>query len=411
MSEPSRAPDHGPAFDPGRPLPGPPDPWHWAKQPVDRGAPPWFMTEMIAAEPAFAERCLARLAADGSAARLAAELRQAAMAGAPIVVVGCGTSEHGALGAAEILRDAARRAGLPGPGPASAQAFEASLEPEASAFRGGLCIGISHDGATWATAEALRAARAAGARTALITVSGRAPSAEGVDIVLETVERDQSYCHTVGYLSPLLAAAAVGAALTGEPLDGTAVRGLLEAGSGPEATAAAEAIAGRLVDARTILTVGSGADRPAARELVLKIEEGTWIPAAMRDLETFLHGHLPATGPETGLVVVLAEPRARAARVARTRQALEAAAVIGIRSAGILASGAAAELEPELTPAGRIVVPGGSAGMPAPVAALLGTATALQLLVERLARARGTNPDPIRRDDPTYAAAAARAEG
>ncbi len=50
-------------------------------------------------------------------------------------------------------------------------------------------------------------------------------------------------------------------------------------------------------------------------------------------------------------------------------------------------------------------------GLPGPVAALLGTATPLQLLTERLARARGTNPDLIRRDDPVYAGAAEAAGG
>jgi hypothetical protein len=39
------------------------------------------------------------------------------------------------------------------------------------------------------------------------------------------------------------------------------------------------------------------------------------------------------------------------------------------------------------------------------VAALIASAGALQLLTERVARARGTNPDPIRRDDPRYRAA------
>ncbi len=48
--------------------------------------------------------------------------------------------------------------------------------------------------------------------------------------------------------------------------------------------------------------------------------------------------------------------------------------------------------------------------LPAPVASLLATATPLQLLVERIARVVGSNPDPIRRNDPTYAAAAARFE-
>ncbi|MEA2607293.1 MAG: hypothetical protein QOI00_2050, partial [Chloroflexota bacterium] len=44
--------------------------------------------------------------------------------------------------------------------------------------------------------------------------------------------------------------------------------------------------------------------------------------------------------------------------------------------------------------------------LPAPLAALIGTATPLQLLTERIARVRGTNPDLIRRDDPVYLAAA-----
>ena len=65
--------------------------------------------------------------------------------------------------------------------------------------------------------------------------------------------------------------------------------------------------------------------------------------------------------------------------------------------------------EPALTPAGRMLVT--EAALPAPVAALVGTATPLQLLTERLARARGTNPDLIRREDPIYLAAAEAADG
>ena len=233
-------------------------------------------------------------------------LRDAATAGRPVTLVGCGTSEHGALGAAEILRDAWRTAGLPGSGPVAVQAFEASLEPAPA----GLTIAVSHDGSTWATTQAIAAARAAGSTTALITVSGRAPGAEGVDIVVETVERDQSYCHTIGYTSPLIAGAAVAAALTGEPLDPTAVRALMAAGLGPVATAVAEA--GRIVLGALPFAGATGADRTAARELVLKLEEGTWIPAASRNLETFLHGHLPSTDGGTGLVLILTDRRARA---------------------------------------------------------------------------------------------------
>jgi hypothetical protein len=100
---------------------------------------------------------------------------------------------------------------------------------------------------------------------------------------------------------------------------------------------------------------------------------------------------------------------ARDDRLERARQALAAAAVLGARTAAIVARDASPALPDELTPAGRLIVDEAVA-LPAPVAALLGTATPLQLLTERIARARGTNPDPIRRDDPLYAKASAAAE-
>ncbi|HLA16664.1 MAG TPA: hypothetical protein VJZ72_07160, partial [Candidatus Limnocylindrales bacterium] len=131
-------------------------------------------------------------------------------------------------------------------------------------------------------------------------------------------------------------------------------------------------------------------------------------PSSYRDLETMLHGHLPATDTTTGLVLILADRTGRAERVERARELLEAAAVIGIRSAAILAEDASAAIDDRLTPAGRIVVPEAPT-LPSSVAALLGTAIPLQLLSERLATARGTNPDPIRRDDATYREAADRA--
>jgi glutamine---fructose-6-phosphate transaminase (isomerizing) len=392
------------AFDPNAPLPGPPDPWASTDTPSRRLGPPYHMTDMIAAEPALAERILARQAGrDSQAALLAAAIAAAARAGEPVIVTGCGTSEHGALGAADILREAARVAGLPGVGAVAAQAFELSLDPPAK----GLVIGVSHEGGTAATNAALRAARGAGARTALITVSGRSPGAAIAEIVVETGELDQGWCHTVGYLSPLLVAAAIGAHLTGRPTDAVAAQRVLAAGVADEA--GAERIAGHLADAVHLIVIASGADRAAGRELTLKVEEASWLPSAFRDLETFLHGHLPATGPDTALVLVLADRAGRAERVARARGALSAARVLGIRSAAILAADLDGAIEPGLTPAGRLLV-AEAPGLPAPVAALLGTATPLQLLTERLARARGTDPDPIRRDDPRYVAAADAAD-
>ena len=396
-------------FDPAAPLPGPPDPWASTDRPSTRGGPPFHMTDMIAAEPALAMRIISRHAAPGSgAAELARAIRSTIRTGDPVVLTGCGTSEHAALGATEILREAVRAAELRAPGhttrrePVAVQAFELALDPPSS----GLVIAVSHEGATTATNAALASARTAGARTALITVTDRSPGADLADIVVETGELDQAWCHTVGYVSPLVAAVAVGAHLAKRPVDGdlgTALRDHLQAGV--DRASIAESVAGRLGSNRPIIVVASGADRPAGRELVLKIEEGTWIPAAYRDLETFLHGHLAATDESCGLVLLLADREHREERLARAAGALRAARVIGMEAAAIVAADAAIELPTHLTPAGRIVLPE-APDLPGPVAALLGTATPLQLLTERLARVRGVDPDPIHRDVDRYREAA-----
>ena len=391
-------------FDPRAPLAAAPEPWTELPSPSLRSGPPFAMTDMIAAEPFLAERILDRLGdPQGPAGRLAGAIGQAASSGAPIVVTGCGTSEHAAQAVVEILREGLRSGGLPS-GPATilaAQAFELALDPPT----GGLLIGISHEGGTTATIRALEAAAVAGARTAVITGSAGSPAAAAAspELVVETVEMDHGWCHTVGYLSPLVAAAAIADELAGRSLDRATVRDLLASGAADEM--GAEAIAAVLAGCATIIAVASGADRPAARELALKIEEAAWIPTTMYDLETVLHGHLAATDATTGLVLILTDRHERAARVARARQALAAARVLGIKAAAIVARDVHGQLDAVLTPAGRLRVDEAKA-LPAPLAALLGTATPLQLLTERIARARGTNPDLIRRDDPVYLAAA-----
>jgi glutamine---fructose-6-phosphate transaminase (isomerizing) len=334
-------------------------------------------------------------------------VRQAAESAAGVTVTGCGTSEHAAMAVAAILRDGWRAAGLPGSGPVSAQAFELSLDAPA----GGLVIGISHEGGTAATILALEAGRARGARTALITGSAAAPASAAADIVLSTVELDRSWCHTVGYVSPLVAAAVTTGLLAGGTPDPDRLTARLAEGievahaAGSDAIRPDAAIGATIAGASMLLVIASGVDRVSARELVLKVEEAAWVPSVMRDLETFLHGHLPATGPDTALVLVLLERDGLQARTKRARQALAAARETGIRAGAILGASAASAIPRELTPAGRIVVPDLPA-MPGAAAALLGAAGPLQLVTLEVARARGTNPDPIRRDDPAYLRAA-----
>jgi glucosamine--fructose-6-phosphate aminotransferase (isomerizing) len=381
-------------FDPDAPLPGAPDPWAGSEMPALRDRPPYAMTEMIAAEPALAERLLRRLASGPALDDVAKAIRTAATAGEPIITTGCGTSEHAAMVAAGLLTGALESITV-----WPMQALEVARRPP----HGGVVLAVSHEGGTWATNEALSAARAAGSTTALITVSDRSPAAALADHVLITGEQDQSWCHTVGYLSPVIVAAALTGALRGEPIDPIVARALLEA-AGHEPTA--EAAAAALAECARLLIVGSGIDYPAARELALKIEEGARLPATALQLETLRHGHLAAADVRTGLVVILTDAEGWGEMVIeRSRAVLRSAAELGMPAVALLAADLGDDIPDALTPAGRMSVPLAGA-LPRTVASALATAIPLQLLAERLARARGQNPDTIGRDDPRQAAAA-----
>ena len=340
-----------PSFDPGAPLAGAGDPWESAPTPSWRAGPPYHMTDMIAAEPAVAKRTVERLAGAGPAADLAGAIRAALAAGEPVIVTGCGTSEHGAMAAVEILREAASGGRSRGRTDHQRAGVRAGARAAATRTRD-RHLARGSDAAR-PTPHWQRPGRPARRPPSSRSARG-SPAGALAGIVVETGELDHGWCHTIGYLSPVVAAAAVGAHLSGRTLDAATVADLVA--DGTRDTAGAERIAARFADAAHLLVVASGADRPAGRELVLKVEEAAWLPSAYRDLETFLHGHLPATGEGTDLVLILTDRDRRAERLARARQALAAAKVIGLRSAAIVASGVDAELDPVLTPAGRLVI-------------------------------------------------------
>ena len=153
--------------------------WLTEGYPELRDAPPWVMQEMIETQPELLER----IATGSDTVALALLLKGPG----PHATVGCGTSEHGSLAVAELLTEA----GTP---VVSRQAFEASLEPQA----GGVVIGISHAGETWATIQAMQAARAAGSATGLVTAAPNRKASAQADAVLATPFEDRSWCHTIG---------------------------------------------------------------------------------------------------------------------------------------------------------------------------------------------------------------------
>ena len=91
-------------------------------------------------------------------------------------------------------------------------------------------IGISHEGGTEATSRAADWAGGRDGATALVTVSDRSPGAALARDVITTDEQDQSWCHTVGYLSPLIAGVCLHAAITGAELPAVAVERQVAAG-------------------------------------------------------------------------------------------------------------------------------------------------------------------------------------
>jgi glucosamine--fructose-6-phosphate aminotransferase (isomerizing) len=329
-----------------------------------REAPPWIMEEMVAAQPALARALLD--SPPSAVAEVAAAVRDAS---GPVTVVGCGTSEHGAMAVAEQL-DRALGGAWP-PAVLARQSLDAAERPQ----QGGVCIGISHDGGTRATSLALEAAAAGGATTVLVTSVRDAP----VDHVLTTPVHDDSWCHTVAYVSSVLVGAALARELRTEGVDGAAAAALLEAPGEVSLPVAAR-----------VIVAGAGLDLVTARELALKIAEGARIPTSAYQLETLLHGHL--AGEDADTAAVLVQTDVGAGRVAR-RAGLAAAA---LREIGMPVAEIGPPPDTDLDPA---------------LARMLWGAIQLQRLTLALAAARGVNPDLIRREEEPYARAGDVAEG
>lgn len=373
--------------------------WHTADYPELRFAPPWVMQEMIGMEPGLAEEMLAR--PSETASSIANDIDAALRGGRVATVTGCGTSEHAAQGIAALIAAAVppeMRALV-----RARPALRAALEPS-----DGVCLAVSHDGATRATALAVAAARAAGARTSVITHDPSASVAAAADHVFVTPRHDDSWCHTLAYTSALLAGASIGGSLGATTPHPAAARDVLAAAIELDARPVAE----RLADRRVVLCAGAGIDHVSSRELALKIAEGARLPTVALELETVLHGQLAGHEPADALVVVALADRPEGARVARRLDhVVRAAAAIGIPVAALLSRPFDETLASKLTPAGRLVVDLPEAGVLGPnLAALLAGAGLLQTLTLQLAHARNVNPDLIRREEAAYRQAAQAGE-
>ena len=325
-------------------------------EPELRPGPPWVMEEMIWAQLDLPDQ----IARSDDADRLASHLREANAAGEPVLFTGCGTSEHAARAAHAIVGDA-----LPGATLAPRDAFEARLDHPT----GGLVVAISHEAGTPATLDAARGASDAGAQVVLVTAKPDSVPA-GVEPI-GTPLHDRSWCHTVGYLSPLL----LHASFAG--LSPQRAHALIAAqlAARPQRHEQANHLAG----CRRLLVVGSGVDEITASELALKLEEATYVPSTPLGAEKVLHGHLPAADRDTGLVLLRFDPDHRDARDRRNADVAAAASVLDMPTVELAAPDAVTRAE-----------------------ALTAGAVASQVLTLELCLTLGTNPDLIRREQPLY---------
>jgi glutamine---fructose-6-phosphate transaminase (isomerizing) len=373
-----------------------------AVYPELRSAAPWVMEDMIEAQVMLPEALGGSLAS--SAPRLVEMLHAAAGAGEPIVVSAVGTSGHSARAVALILNGAIGESAVAA---APAEARE-SADQAVAPRRRGLCIAISHGGLSASTVRALAAAREAGAKTALITAAGSTPARDIADVVLVTPLRDRSYCHTVGYTSPMLAGFYLASAYRGEEFPAASLAGYL----GELLTMRTHAleIGGALGKAERLVAAGSLIDVPTVRELALKVAEGAWVPTTVLGVEDTLHGHLVAHDANSALVVVVTGGPGADRAAQGAHELLMAARRIGLRTAAILSPDLAGAISSEDVTAGKLVIP--HAALPELAASLLGGAVALQLLTIGLVHARKTNPDLLRREQAPYreAVAAGRAK-
>ena len=167
---------------------------------------------------------------DTPAGRLATAIGGALEKAAPVVVTGCGTSEHGAQALAAILAEAAR-----GPDPRRRPAGQRASRRRRSRHRWPRAGRPGYRDQPRGRDRGNESPRSSGRRGR--GARGRDDVQPGLaDRALRDRARhgeiDLGWCHTVGYLSPILAAVAVGPALSGVPGDAEplAVRALLEAG-------------------------------------------------------------------------------------------------------------------------------------------------------------------------------------
>jgi glucosamine 6-phosphate synthetase-like amidotransferase/phosphosugar isomerase protein len=363
---------------------------------------PSRMRAEIAEQPEALRRTLDAVATQvGALEALGRETRQ-------VLFIARGSSDNAAVYGQYLCSvRAGRLASLAAPSVATV--YRADLD-----LRGVLAVAVSQSGATEEIVTSLQWARRCGARTVAVTNVAGSPLTAAADVALITqAGRELAVPATKTYTTQLAALAVLALSLGRGPAAGPTAApggpsaapgdpgGLAAAPGDPEAgleelwrvpdaveamlesAPAAEALAGRLTGADTLVVSGRGFAYTTALELSLKLKETCYVTAVGLSYADLVHGPIAILDAGTPALLVAAvdgpmlpEMTGLARRIAAT-----GADVYGIGGDRELAAACRSTLPgpalPEHLAPFALVVPG-------------------QLLVEALARAKGLDPDAPR---------------
>ena len=326
---------------------------------------------------------LRRLLADGwnqaeQAAALLAPARR-------IFVVGIGTSLHAAMIGAWLLRAAGSDA-------RAVSSFDFALYPDSYPLTAeDAVVVMAHTGVKTYSAVSIQRAHDAGAR--VLSVGSLTAEHPGSELILRTVEREQSAAYTASHLAAMTVMAQV-ATVLGEGRGASGVNHFRAALDRlPEQIAEVltreTEVQPVAEDAlrRQIYAIAAGPNEATALELVIKAREAAYVPIDALHAEQFLHGPMVAFN-EGDLLVAVAVPGNAHDRVAAI---CSVAAAMGGK---LWIVGSSVPAIPDATIFALPELP----EMLSPLLAVV----PMQMLAYTMAVLRGTHPDTFRRDDPRY---------
>jgi fructoselysine-6-P-deglycase FrlB-like protein len=264
--------------------------------------------------------------------------------------------------------------------PSLATVYRADLD-----LHGVLAVAVSQPGATEEIVTTLHWARHCGARTVAVTNVANSPLTEAADVALITqAGRELAVPATKTYTTQLAALAVLALSMGRGAVGPEALEGVPDAVEAMlDVAPAAEALAGRLTGADTVVVSGRGFAYSTALEVSLKLKETCYVTAVGLSYADLVHGPIAILDAGTPALLVAAaegpmlpEMTGLARRIAGT-----GADVYGIGGDHDFAAACRSTLPgpslPEHLAPFALVVPG-------------------QLLVEALARAKGLDPDAPR---------------